>query len=74
MKGLYLLLSFRAGEQRPNVTDPKQNMVPRLVSFLSRHQEGNLYIRPVSKLAHSVFPPLFGLEKLWELEKLEAPF
>lgn len=51
VKGLYLLLSFKAGEQRQNVTDPKQNMLPRLVPFLSRQHEGNLDIGSVSKLA-----------------------
>lgn len=45
-----MLLSFKAGEQ---------SMLPHLVPFLSRHHEGNLDIGPVSKLAHSVFLPLF---------------
>lgn len=37
-----MLLSFKAGEQRPHVTNPKQSMVPCLVPFSGRHHDGNL--------------------------------
>lgn len=54
-KGLHSLLSFRVGKQRSNRTDPTQNTASRPIPFLNTTKE------PVSKLAHSVFLPLFGL-------------